>query len=246
VVQAELAQAAQEFLVDNGKTIVTLSVTPSDDTTMRYGYDWNLGDKVTVVIGDLEAISVVNEVGVAIGTDGVRIAATLGTPNATDFESRLIQKTISTEGRVSNLEKSVTGYGINLEYQPQGGTDGTQPVFSGPGIHGDYNRFGSMVFFSVIVDFTNITDFGTVQYYLTLPYPSHAEIKFASGCLHQASTGREYQIRAGVEAGSDVLTLWTTGINGQKVYDDVFTYDNPITLTTADRFHIAGTYEIEV
>ena len=36
-VQADLDQAAQEFLVDNGKTIVTLAVTPSDETNMRYG-----------------------------------------------------------------------------------------------------------------------------------------------------------------------------------------------------------------
>lgn len=241
----ELNQKAQELLVDNGKTIVNMAVTPSDDVNMRYGYDWGLGDLVTVVINEVEASSVVNEIGIAIESDGVRIAATLGTPNATDFESRLIQRQLKTENRVSNLERSVTGYGINVEYLPEGGTDGTQPTFSGPAIYGSYNRFGNMVHFNILVEFTNITSFGTGQYYLTLPYPSKDEVKFASGCLHQNSTGREYQIRAGVEANSDVITLWTTGVDGQKIYDSEFTYNDPVTLTTADRFHIAGTYEIE-
>lgn len=245
-VQADLDQAAQEFLVDNGKTIVNLSVTPSDDTTMRYGYDWNLGDKVTVVIGDLEAVSVVTEVGVAIGTDGVRIGATLGTPNATDFESRLIQKSVSTEARVSNLEKTVTGYGINVAYQPEGGTvAGTQPTFSGPAISGSYNRFGNMVHFSILVDFDNITNFGTGQYYLTLPYPARVAYQFRDGCLHDFSAGTEYHISGHVTAGETLLYLNSSDKVASGVQDVDFTSTFPVTLTTADSFHIAGTYEIE-
>ena len=231
--------------MDYGKTIVNMAVTPSDDQNMRYGYEWGLGDLVTVVINDAEASSVVNEVGIAIGSDGVRIAATLGTPNATDFESRLIQRQLKTETRVSNLERSVTGYGINVPYLPEGGTDGTQPTFSGPAITGSYNRFGNMVHFNIIVDFTNILTFGTGQYYLTLPYPCKDEVKFASGCLHQDSTGYEYQLRAGVLAGESVIKLSTTDRQGNRIYDVPFTYNDPFTLTTADRFHIAGTYEIE-
>jgi hypothetical protein len=245
-VQADLDQAAQEFLVDNGKTIVTLAVTPSDETNMRYGIDWNLGDKVTVVIGDQEAVSVVTEVGIGIGTDGVRIGATLGTPNATDFESRIIQKAITTEARVSNLEKSVTGYGINVQYQPAGGTvSGTQPTFSGPAIFGSYNRFGNMVHFSIRVDFTNITNFGTGQYYLTLPYPARVAYQFRDGCLHDVSANRSYHVSAHVYPGETLLYLFTTDSQGNRIYDFPFSQGEPVTLTTADNFHISGTYEIE-
>lgn len=245
-VQEDLSQAAQEFLVDNGKTIVNLSVTPSDDTTMRYGFDWNLGDKVTVVVGDLEAVSVVTEVGVSIGADGVRIGATLGTPNATDFESRLIQKTVSTEARVSNLEKTVTGYGINVQYQPAGGTvGGTQPTFSGPAIFGSYNRFGNMVHFSIQVDFDNITGFGTGQYYLTLPYAPRVPYDFREGCIHDVSGPAQFQISGHVAAGETLLYLSSSDKVSSGVQDVPFTSTFPVTLTTADSFHISGTYEIE-
>lgn len=242
----DLNQAAQEFLVDNGKTIVNLSVTPSDETTMRYGFDWGLGDKVTVVIGDQEAVSVVTEVGIGIGTDGIRIGATLGTPNATDFESRLIQKSAATEARVGNLEKTVTGYGINVEYQPAGGTvGGTQPTFSGPAIYGSYNRFGNMVHFSIRVIFTNITNFGTGQYYLTLPYPARVPYDFREGCIHDASGPAQFQISGHVVAGETLLYLSASDKVASAVQDVPFTSTFPVSLTTADSFHISGTYEIE-
>jgi hypothetical protein len=241
----ELNQAALEPLTEDGTTIVNISVSPTDDSNMRYGFDWNLGDKVTVVVDTIEAQAVVTEVGISIQTDGVRVGATVGSPQALDFESKLVRKAELSDQRISNLERNTTGFGINTPYQPQGGTDGTQPTFSGPAIAGDYTRFGNMVFFSIQVDFDNITSFGTGQYFLTLPYNSRTEIKFADGCLHQVSTGREYQIRGGVLAGSNVLKLSTTDILGQRVFDAAFTSTAPVTLTTADFFHIAGTYEID-
>ena len=241
----ELNTAGDELLADIGKTIVEMSVTPSDDETMVYGVDWFLGDRVTVVANEIESSAVVTEVGIQIASDGVRIGATVGTPVGIEFEAKLLAKQQDNESRIANLEQSNTGYGVNTSYQPGGGTDGTQPVFDPNDIDGTFNRIGNLVFFSIEVDFTNITSFGTGQYYLTLPYTSKHEIKFASGCLHDASTGREYQIRAGVLANSTTLLLWTSGVDGQKLYDEPFTFDSPITLTTADRFHIAGTYEIE-
>lgn len=240
-----LTQAGQELLTDQGKTIVEMSVTPSDDINMRFAVDWYLGDKITIVVQDIEAKAVVTEIGIAIGADGVRIGATVGAPIGITYESKLLAKTADVSKRVSNLERTVTGYGINTEYQPSGGTDGTQPTFSGPAISGSFNRFGNMVHFNVQVDFDNIISFGTGQYYVTLPYSSLHEIKFASGCLHDVSTSRDYQIRGAVLAGSDILKLSTTGVDGQKIYDASFTSTDPVTLTSADYFHIAGTYEIE-
>ena len=240
-----LIQSGLELLIDQGKTIVESSVSPSDDTTMKFGVDWFLGDQVTVVVNDIEASAVVTEVGISIGSDGVRIGATVGTPVSLDFESKLIRKQVQAEERISQLERNVTGYGINIAYQPSGGTSGTQPTWTGTPITGSFNRFGNMVHFNIFVDFATITSFGTGQYYLTLPYPSKHEIKFADGCLHDVSTGREYQIRGSVLEDSDILQLATTGVDGQRIYDAQFTSTDPVTLTTADYFHIAGTYEIE-
>ena len=240
-----LDQAGQELLVDQGKTIVEMSVTPSDDINMRFGVDWYLGDKVTIVVQEIEAQAVVTEIGLAIAEDGVRIGATVGAPIGITYEAKLLAKTADVNKRVGNLERTITGYGINTPYQPSGGTSGTQPTWTGNPITGSFNRFGNMVHFNIFVDFETITNFGTGRYFLTLPYPSLHEIKFADGCLHDPSTGREYQMRGSVLADSDVLQLSTTGISGQTVFDADFTSTAPVTLTTEDYFHIAGTYEIE-
>jgi len=241
----ELNTAGDELLVDEGKTIVEMSVTPADEGNMVYGIDWFLGDTVTVVANDIEEKAVVTEVGIQIGDDGVRIGATVGTPLGIEFEAKLLAKVNQQDARISNLERGTTGYGVNTEYEPEGGTDGDQPVFSAPGITGTFNRFGNMVHFSIAVDFTNITDFGTGQYYLTLPFNARTAYQFRDGCLHDISADRDYHISGHVEADSDVLQLFTTDVSGQRLYDFPFEQGEPVTLTTADNFHIAGTYEIE-
>jgi hypothetical protein len=100
-----LLQDGAEFLVDQGKTIVEMSVTPTDDFSMRFSRDWYLGDKVTVVINQLEASAVVTEVGISIQADGVRLAATVGTPVGIEYESKVLAKTQQLDQRLSNLER---------------------------------------------------------------------------------------------------------------------------------------------
>jgi hypothetical protein len=100
-----LDQKGLEALVDDGKTRVTMSVTPSDNLTMLYGVDWGLGDTVTVVVNDLEATAVVYEVGLSIQTDGVYLAATVGNPTPLEFESRLTASQNDHENRIGNLER---------------------------------------------------------------------------------------------------------------------------------------------
>jgi hypothetical protein len=241
---AQLTQSGQELLVDEGKTIVEMAVVPSDDINMRFAQDWYLGDKVTVVINDLEASAVVTEVGISIGADGVRIGATVGTPVGIDYDAKVLAKTQQIDQRVSNLER-VTGYGVNTPYEPDSGTDGTQPTASGDFISGSFNRFGNMVHFSIEIDFTNITNFGTGQYFVTLPFSARVAYQFRDGCLHDISAGIDYHISGHVFEGEDVLQLFTTDRQGNRIYDFPFEQGEPITLTTADNFHIAGIYEIE-
>ncbi len=244
-VTSQLTQDGLELLVDEGKTITEMSVVPSDDINMEFAVDWYLGDKVTVVIGDIEAVAVVTEVGISIGSDGVRIAATVGTPVGIEYEAKVLAKQQEVDQRVSNLERTVTGYGINVAYQPEGGTDGTQPTFSGPAITGSFNRFGNMIHFSIQVDFDNITSFGTGQYYLTLPFEARTAYMFRDGCLHDFSAGTEYHISGHVSVNSNVMWLHFSDKVSSGVQDVAFTSTAPVTLTTADNFHIAGTYEIE-
>jgi hypothetical protein len=101
-----------------------------------------------------------------------------------------------------------------------------------------------MVHFSILVDFDNISTFGSGQYYLTLPYPARVAYQFRDGCLHDFSTGDEFQMSGHVFAGEDVLWLNFADKVASGVQDASFTATAPITLTTQDSFHIAGTYEI--
>jgi len=104
--EAGLQAAADEMLVKDGKTQVTASITPSDDQTMLFGVDWNLGDKVTVVVGSLELVAVVTEVGILISADGVRIGATVGEPKTLDYETQILSRQENQAVRISKLERT--------------------------------------------------------------------------------------------------------------------------------------------
>jgi hypothetical protein len=121
-----------------------------------------------------------------------------------------------------------------------GGTLGTQPTFDGaPLFSGTYVKIGPMVHFQIQVDMDNITDFGTGQYFVELPFPSKYGYQVRSGCLHDISTDKQYSIGGHVFAADSTLTLSYTDSNGQ---DSAFDYNSPTTLSTADNFHISGTY----
>jgi len=240
----ELIQKAQEYLIENGNTGISVAVTPTDSETMRYDYDWGLGDRVTVVIDETESTAVVTAVGISIQQDGVRVSATLGTPVLTNFDAKIIAKIDNQETRISNIERNTTGNGVDTIYQPGGGSSGTPPVFPASAIEGSYTRFGNMIHFSIKVTFTGITSFGTGQYYLTLPYSAIHSYDLRDGCLHDVSGPTQFQISGHVTAGSNVLYLSAADKVGSTIQDIPFTSTVPVTLTTADSFHIAGTIQI--
>jgi hypothetical protein len=139
--------------------------------------------------------------------------------------------------------------GVETSYVVEGGTAGTQPTFdegTTPLFTANYIRMSSnLVHFEIQVDMDNISGFGTGQYYMTLPFNAKYGYKFRDGCLHDISIGRTYHISGHVYAGSNVLTLYTSDTQGNTLYDFAFTSAEPITLETADNFHIAGTYIAE-
>jgi hypothetical protein len=131
-------------------------------------------------------------------------------------------------------------------YQVGGGTSGAQPTFTGtPLFSGSYIKIGKLVHFQIQVDMDNITSFGTGQYYMTLPFPSKYGYKFRDGCLHDFDTERTYHISGHVYPNNDQMTLYSTDVSGQNLFDFPFAQGEPITLTSADNFHIAGTYICE-
>jgi hypothetical protein len=138
--------------------------------------------------------------------------------------------------------------GVETSYAVQGGTDGTQPTFTGdPLFSASYVRMSSnLVHFQIQVDMDNITSFGTGQYYMTLPFDAKTNYIFRDGCVHDVSTGKEYHISGHVAAGSNELILFSSAKDGNSVEDVAFTPTVPFALATDDNFHIAGTYIAEV
>lgn len=127
-----------------------------------------------------------------------------------------------------------------------GGSLGTQPTFTGtPLFTGSYVLHGDVIDFQIQVDFDNITSFGSGQYYVDLPFASKYAYQFASGCLHDISTGRDYPIFGHVTAGSSQMILKSIDSQGNSAFNVPFTATSPITLDVADNFHVAGTYVID-
>lgn len=105
-VPAELQQAADERLADGGFTAVNVQVLPLDGETMVFGKDWNLGDRVTVVVDDVEYVSVVTGYEMRADKDGFFLSATLGDPTAFDPSVALRRRVQKSESRLSALERN--------------------------------------------------------------------------------------------------------------------------------------------
>ena len=142
----------------------------------------------------------------------------------------------------SNLATVAVGGVVAPEvpFTVEGGTDGTQPTFSGsPLFSGSYILLDRLVYFRINVDMSNITNFGTGQYFVTLPFPSRHTYLTSDGHLHDESSGKNYTLQGLAQAGTNVLQLFFTSANGEQ---DAFTHNRPFVLDTEDMFHISGTY----
>lgn len=103
---AKLQQYGDELLATDGKTLISVSISPTDDQSMLFGTDWNLGDKVTCVVGTAELIAVVTEIGILVTEEGVRIGATVGEPRTLDYETQLLSIQADQASRISKLERT--------------------------------------------------------------------------------------------------------------------------------------------
>jgi hypothetical protein len=111
---AELQQAGDEILAEKGITVESVSVTPSDDQSMNFPEDWGLGDRVSVIVGDITVSQIVTEIAIVITDEGLKIGATVGDPviaAQSDIEAQVIDKQSDQETRISNLERNETGGG---------------------------------------------------------------------------------------------------------------------------------------
>lgn len=123
------------------------------------------------------------------------------------------------------------------------------PVVSGEGFTqtsnlatGTYLNYGPMVVVNLYVPFTNVTDFGTGQYSVTLPFPAKNHTDVFAGSIHNTGANTDhYSLKGHLSANSQSMTLWY--ISGSSK-DEPFKHNAPITVNTTDLFHMHFIYEI--
>lgn len=118
---------------------------------------------------------------------------------------------------------------------------GTGLTYTGTPTIASYILFGTLCHFRIRVNCTTVTNFGTGQYFLTLPFPPQDDYVFRDGGIH-ANTGSHYALMADAEQGELAMSLWHPGPGGQDAITD---HNSPHTLTVQDYFYVSGTYEIQ-
>lgn len=127
-----------------------------------------------------------------------------------------------------------------VNYTPVWGSLGTQPVYGAGTMTGRYMKIGKMCFFTVRATLTNVTNFGTGQYTLTIPFAPSQSYAFRDGGLHEGSN--HYGVMLDVTTvGGTTGKMYYPGSNGQ---DTPFDRNSPHVLTTSDFWYISGTYLI--
>lgn len=105
---------------------------------------------------------------------------------------------------------------------------------------GHYIKNGLLVHVNIEIPFTNVTNFGTGIYSVSLPFPPVHHGSMYGGTLHDTDTGSFYSLKGHYDAGATTMTLWYQSI---VTKDAEFDHNSPITLDTTDLLHFEFTYE---
>ncbi len=110
-------------------------------------------------------------------------------------------------------------------------------VYTGNPVTIEVQRIGKMITANAIIDFTNVTNFGTGQIYITIPagIPTRAHDLAASGYL--VDGGTTYSIFATLGASASQMYLWHPTSNGGS---DTVTHNKPATLDATSVINITG------
>jgi hypothetical protein len=125
------------------------------------------------------------------------------------------------------------------------------PTWSGTGLAftdtpatGSYIKMGNFITVQMDVVFTNVTNFGTGQYSITVPFVSKYHTDVYGGSVHKITNQGidHYSIKGHLVNGSTTLTLWIIGSSAQ---DQPLNNNTPVNLDTDDKFHMSFTYIAE-
>ena len=118
---------------------------------------------------------------------------------------------------------------------------GTGLAFTGIPATGSYVKVGNLVQVQISVIFTNVTNFGTGQYSLTIPFPSKYHTDVYGGSIHDVvSQGIDhFSLKGHLNSSSNNMSVWSIGSSAK---DELFDHNSPFVLSTQDMFHMAFSY----
>lgn len=139
-------------------------------------------------------------------------------------------------------------FSINDEINSFTNVESYTPIWTGTGLAytgnpatGSYIKIGKLVHFTINVDCTNVTNFGTGQYSITLPFAPSVQYAFRDGQAYDTSAVQHYRILGEGIPFTNAMLLWYGGTTN----DLAFKFNTPInTLATNDYWYISGTYII--
>lgn len=100
-------QKAGEILAQQGFTGIACKVTPMDDSTMRFGIDYNVGDEITTIDDMTEYTAPVTGAVILADSSGFKVGVTVGDLTRVDASAAALQKLNTTSQRVTSLESNV-------------------------------------------------------------------------------------------------------------------------------------------
>ena len=120
----------------------------------------------------------------------------------------------------------------------------TNLAYTGTPATGSYIKIGNFVVVQIDVNFTTVTNFGTGQYSLTLPFASKYHTDVYGGSIHDITNQGidHYSLKGHLVPGSTTFTIWDMASSSK---DEPFDSNSPFNLALADRFHMSFSYICE-
>lgn len=194
--------------------------------------------------GNQVAITVNNGV---FNVDGIAQAqlANVKVTNLT-FNDNTVQTTAYTGGYSSGAKVRYTSNFTATELTYTGSSS------TAPGYNSYYSRVGDMVTFSIQINMSTVTNFGTGQYNVELPFlPVNGMLNHFTGWVWVDPSQPADDLNGHIIINADhhgytkTLDLhWLKGStsNPKPIIESLLTQNNPVTLTTSSILYVNGTY----
>lgn len=119
----------------------------------------------------------------------------------------------------------------------------TGMVYTGQPVTFEYIANGKLVFFAAEMDFSTVSNFGSGQLSITLPFPCEHDFLTRDGHMHDFNKSNHYGMSGECEEGTTTLLLFAP--KGAEPKDIPLNYNTPVSLTNQDSIDLSGIYMAE-